>query len=68
MDLNLKAVQKAADLYAPLPGKELADLTRQGVESFVAAQKALIDVMTKPKHEAPHPAEHEHAHTHAHAN
>jgi hypothetical protein len=65
VEVNLKGVRKTADVYAPLPGKELVDLTRQGVESFVAAQKALIDVMTKPKHEAPPPVEHHPAHAHA---
>jgi hypothetical protein len=47
------------DVFSPIPGTGLADLARQGVESFVTAQKALLDVMTKPRAkptpQAPHP-------------
>jgi len=42
----------------PLPATTLADLTRQTVDGFVTAQKALLDVMSKPVHE--HHEHHEH--------
>jgi hypothetical protein len=62
VELNVKVARKTMDVFTPMPAKELADLTRQGVESFVAAQKALLDVMTKPRNGTPrHAAEHEEA-------
>jgi len=59
MAVNVKTVRHAADVVNPfhLPVRStLTDLTRQTVDSFVAAQKALLDVMAKPgpaAHEAP---------------
>jgi len=61
MSVNVKTVKKAADVVNPfhLPVKStLADLTRQTVDSFVAAQKALLDVMAKPGHAEAHEAPH----------
>jgi len=43
------------EVFTPMPAKEMADLTRQGVDSFVAAQKALLDVMTRPRRTPPPP-------------
>jgi hypothetical protein len=48
MSVNLKAAGRAAELLKPLPFVGLADLTREGVRSYVDAQKALMDVMLKP--------------------
>jgi len=39
-------------VFTPGPGNALADITRQGVENFVSAQKALLDVFTKPRTKA----------------
>lgn len=53
MSVNVRTVRRAADVVNPfhLPVRNtLADLTRQTVDSFVAAQKALLDVMAKPGH------------------
>jgi len=48
LDVNLQAIRRTMDAFAPMPAQEMADLTRQGVESVVAAQQALLDVVTKP--------------------
>ena len=48
LDVNLQAARRTMDAFAPMPAQEMAELTRQGVESFVAAQQALLDVVTKP--------------------
>jgi len=60
MAVNVKTVRRAADVVNPfhMPVRStLADLTRQTVDSFVAAQKALLDVMAKPGHAAHEPPE-----------
>ncbi len=44
---NVKAVGKTLDLLRPFPFLPLAELTREGVQSYVDAQKALMDVMLK---------------------
>jgi len=57
MTVNLKSARRAVDAVNPfhLPVKStLEDLTRQTVDSFVAAQKALLDVMAKPGHAETH--------------
>ena len=58
MSVNVKTVRRAADVVNPfhLPVRStLAGLTRQTVDSFVAAQKALLDVMARPGHDEAHP-------------
>lgn len=53
MAVNLKTARRAVDVVNPfhLPVRStLSDLTRQTVDSFVVAQKALLDVMAKPGH------------------
>jgi hypothetical protein len=47
MNVNLKAAGKAMELMRPLPLMPLAELTREGVKSFVDAQKELMGVMLK---------------------
>ncbi|HET9318727.1 MAG TPA: hypothetical protein VFO27_03090, partial [Bryobacteraceae bacterium] len=65
--VNVKTAQRAMNIFTPIPGTGLADLTRQGVESFVTAQKALLDVMTRPRPKPPvHAAVHPKARPAAH--
>jgi hypothetical protein len=47
MSANVKTVGKTLE-FAKLPSIPLAELTREGVQSYVDAQKALMDVMLKP--------------------
>jgi hypothetical protein len=47
-DFNLKTARHAVEVLNPLPAFSLADFTRQTVDSLVAAQKALVDVMAIP--------------------
>jgi len=54
MNVNVKALGKAAGLVKPLPFAPLADLTREGVKSYVDASKALMDVMLKGRNEHKH--------------
>jgi hypothetical protein len=77
MSVNVKVARRAADVVNPLhlPVRStFADLTRQTVDSFVAAQKALLDVMAKPGHTEPHngpprkPPVHKHAAAPKHAH
>ena len=49
---SVKAGRNVTDLVAPFPRVALADLTRDTVETFVAAQKALLDIVVKPRHVA----------------
>jgi hypothetical protein len=56
MHMNLKAASKTMELVKPFPFVPLSDMTREGVKSFVDAQKALMDVMLKPKTAAKHEA------------
>ena len=48
MNANVKTAAKAMELLKPFPFVPLAELTREGVKSYVDTQKALIDVMVKP--------------------
>ena len=48
--LNLKAGSKVVAMAPSFPTETLANLTRDTVETFVAAQKSLLDVVTKPRH------------------
>ena len=51
MAVNVKAARKTVERAQSLPaGHDLSDLTRQTVDSFVVAQKALLDVMAKAGH------------------
>ena len=45
MNANVKTAGKALELLKPFPFVPLADLTRDGVKSYVDAQRALMDVM-----------------------
>lgn len=58
MNANVKVASKAMNLMTPLPLVPFADITREGVKSYVDAQKALVDVMLHPhngkKHEPTH--------------
>ncbi len=48
MNVHVKTAGKAVDMMRPFPFLPLAELTREGVKSYVDAQKALMDVMVKP--------------------
>jgi hypothetical protein len=48
MNAGVKRTDKAVELLKPLPFPPLADLTREGVKSYVAAQNVLLDVVVKP--------------------
>jgi hypothetical protein len=54
--VNVKVTRRAIETLNPLPPVTLAGLTKYTVDSFVAAQKALLDAMAKPAHAAPPPA------------
>jgi hypothetical protein len=45
MNANVKT---ALELLKPFPFVPFTELTREGVKSYVDAQKALLDVMVKP--------------------
>jgi hypothetical protein len=51
MSASVKTASKTLDLLRPLPLLPLAELTREGVKSYVDAQKELMDVMVKPNGE-----------------
>jgi len=48
MNANVKTAGKALELVKPFPFLPLTELTREGVRSYVDAQKALMEVMVKP--------------------
>jgi len=50
MNANLKTASRTMDILKPLPVVPLSDWTRAGVQSFVDAQKALVEAVTKPHH------------------
>ena len=52
--VNLKAAGKTMEMLKPFPFVPLSDMTKEGVKSFVDAQKSLMDVMLKPKTAAKH--------------
>ena len=52
VDANLKTAGRTMELIKPLEVMPLSDWTREGVKSFVDAQKALMDAVTKPRHKA----------------
>ena len=47
LEISVKAANKAAAALAPSSDTSLSELTRGGLEDFVAAQKALLDLMVK---------------------
>jgi hypothetical protein len=48
VSVNLKATRKAVDVMNPFPPMTLADISRNTIGSFVSAQKALLEVLSKP--------------------
>ena len=51
MAVNMKAAGKTIEAINPFQPVRLADLTRQTVDAFVTAQKALLDVVRPEQHE-----------------
>jgi len=50
VEAGVRAVGKTVNLVAPFPFLPIPDMTREGVKTFVSAEKALIDtVMQRPK-------------------
>ncbi len=58
MNAGVKRTDKAVGLLKPLPFPPLADLTREGVKSYIAAQNALVDVVVNGQHKAASKVEH----------
>jgi hypothetical protein len=60
MNANVKTAGKTLELLRPFPFLPLAELTREGVKSYVDAQKELMEVMVKPggNHKPAHKPEH----------
>jgi hypothetical protein len=60
MNANVKTAGKTLELLRPFPFLPLGELTREGVKSYVDAQKELMDVMVKPNgvHKHAHKVEH----------
>jgi hypothetical protein len=48
MNANTRTAAKALELLKPFPFVPFTELTREGVKSYVDAQKALMEVMVKP--------------------
>ena len=59
VDVNLKTARRAIEMIPEAPHIDFAHLTRETVDSYVTAQKALLDVMTRAprRHENAAPAE-----------
>lgn len=53
MNVNLKAASRAMDIAGPLPMMPIGDLTRDGVKTFVDAQRALMEAVTKTHDQKP---------------
>lgn len=50
VNANMKAAGRAVNMIAPFPFIPIPDLTREGVKTFVTAEKAIIDtVMHRPE-------------------
>lgn len=49
MNVNLKAATRTMDLVSPSRLLPMANITGEGVKNFVAAEKALIESMVKPR-------------------
>jgi hypothetical protein len=59
MNANVKSAGKTLELLRPFPFLPLAELTREGVKSYVDAQKELMDVMVRAgEQKRPHKPEH----------
>jgi hypothetical protein len=60
MNAGVKTAGKTLVLLRPFPFLPLAELTREGVKSYVDAQKELMDVMVKNNgaHKPAHKTEH----------
>jgi len=59
MNANVKTASKTLELLQPLPFLPLAEMAREGVKSYVDAQKELMNVVVKPEHKrAPKVAHH----------
>lgn len=56
MNANVKVAGRTMELMTPLPLVPLAELTREGVKSYVDAQRALVDVIVHPGNGHKHPA------------
>lgn len=54
VNTNLKAASRAMDIAGPLPLMPISDLTRDGVKTFVDAQRALMEAVTKTHADAKH--------------
>ena len=61
MNANVKTAGKALELLKPFPFVPFTELTREGVKSYVDAQKALMNVMVKPAGEHKHAGKTRHA-------
>jgi hypothetical protein len=53
MNTNVQAAGKVIDLMKPFPFLPLGELTREGVRSYVDAQRELMDVMVKTANHKP---------------
>jgi len=60
MNASVKTAGKTMELLRPFPFLPLAELTREGVKSYVVAQKELMDAVVKPngEHKPAHKAVH----------
>ena len=52
MNVNLKAATRTMELLSPMRLMPMANLTGEGVKSFVNAEKTLIESMVKPRNGA----------------
>ncbi|HZQ70707.1 MAG TPA: hypothetical protein VFA68_19425 [Terriglobales bacterium] len=59
MNVNFAAAGRAMDIAGPLPLMPISDLTRDGVKTFVDAQRALMEAVTKTRGEAKHAKPHQ---------
>jgi len=48
MNTGVKTAGKALEMLKPFPFVPIGELTREGVKSYVDAQRALMDVMVRP--------------------
>ncbi len=51
--VNDKTAREALEAMNPLPLETLGQLTKHAIEGFVESQNAWLDLMVKPKHQAP---------------
>lgn len=55
MHANVRTAGKTLELLRPFPFLPLGELTREGVKSYVDAQKSLMEMMVKPAGDHKHP-------------